>query len=193
MGAVLQLLVDQAVAQDRPGDQLREDGDIGSEIDEAIGGFGIASIDVDDIAQRLEHIEGDAQRQDDVFQGEGIDAQWLQHRHQHVGAEVGVLEVAEGGQVADHADGQQAKGNLLLAGIDSRLDAQAEPVVPVRDGNEQQQEVRTPPGVEQVAAEHDHVRAPVVLGYVVTKQEHRQEQEQKDVGGEDHASAALGQ
>ena len=193
MGALLQLLVDQAVAQNRPGDQLREDGDVGGEVDEALGGFGVAPVDVDDVAQRLEHVEGNAQRQNDVFQGEGVDAQRLQHRHQHLGAEVGVLEVTQGGQVADDADAQQAEGDCLLAGIDTRLDAQAEPVVPVGNGDEQQEEIRAPPGIEQVAAEHDHVRTPVLACQVIAEQEHRQEEEQEDVGGEDHAGTTLGQ
>ncbi len=128
-----------------------------------------------------------------MLQSEGIDTQRLKHRDQHVCAEVGVLEIAEGGEVTDHADGQQAEGDLLLACVHPCLDAQAEPVVPVGNRHEQQQKVGAPPGVEQVAAEHDDVGAPMVPGQVVAEQEDRQEQEQKDIGCEDHAGTVLGQ
>ena len=102
---MLELLVDQAVTQNRPGDQLRKDRNIGREVDKAFGRFSVAPIDVDDVAQRLEHVEGDPQRQDDVLKGEGIDTQWLQYCDEHVGTEVGVLEVAQGGQVTDNPNG----------------------------------------------------------------------------------------
>ncbi|MNE73754.1 hypothetical protein D3C80_1697810 [compost metagenome] len=134
----------------------------------------------------MEHIEGDAQRQENRLQGEGVDTQRREQGGQHVGAEVGVLEVTQGRQVADDADPQQAKGPALVAGIQACLDAQAEPVVPVGNGHEQQEKVRPPPGIEDVAGGDDHRRAPRRPGEEVHGQEQRQVEEQEDVGGEDH-------
>ena len=156
MGTLAQLWGQLAVAQDRPGNQVREQCNERGKVDEVVGRRGVLAVNVDDVAQGMEHIEGDAQRQENRLQGKGIDAQRCEQGGQHFGAEVGVLEVAQGRQVADDADPQQTKRPAFVAGIQACLDAQAEPVVPVGDGDEQQQKVRAPPGVEDVAGGHDH-------------------------------------
>ncbi|MNZ92297.1 hypothetical protein D3C78_1113180 [compost metagenome] len=177
VGALAQLRGQLAVAQDRPGDQVREQRDEGGKVDEVVRRRRVLAVDVDDVAQGMEHIEGDAQRQEDGLQAPGVDTQRREQGGEHFGAEVGVLEVAQGRQVADDADPQQAQGPAFVAGVQARLDAQAEPVVPVGDGDEQQQKVRPPPGIEDVAGSNDHGRAPLWPGEEVHGQEQRQVEE----------------
>ncbi|MCY1540622.1 hypothetical protein D9M68_762720 [compost metagenome] len=178
-------LVDQvAEAQHRAGDQVREDRHEGGEVDQPMGGRGVAAVDVDDVADRLEDVEGDADRQQDVGDDERLEAERGDDRVEAVDAEVGVLEVAEHAEIDRHAEDQPALG--LLRTHPGRTDAQADPVVEQRHPGEQGEEVHPPPGVEDVAGDQQQQVAVAVPAQVVQAEEDRQEQEQEHVGRENH-------
>ena len=58
-----QLVADVVVAHDRPGDQLREEGNIEREVDRIALRLGVAAVDVDHIGQGVKGEEGNAERQ----------------------------------------------------------------------------------------------------------------------------------
>src|SRR6476660_3091635 len=53
----LEILLDLAEAHDRPGDQLREEGNVRRELEEPTRRADHASVAVDDVADRVERIE----------------------------------------------------------------------------------------------------------------------------------------
>ena len=66
-----------------------------------------APVDVDDVGDRLERGEGDADRQCNLEQRDRwVQAHRTQRVHQRAGKEPGVLEVAEHADVADHRGGE---------------------------------------------------------------------------------------
>ncbi|MNQ70728.1 hypothetical protein D3C85_853720 [compost metagenome] len=180
VAAVGELLGEILVAQHRPGNQLREQGDEGGEVDQVFRGFGVAAVHVDQVAERLENIEGDADRQDHVGQQERLEAGAFEHLVDVRHAEVGVLEVTQGRQVAGHAPDHPALRRL--AAYSGAVDAQAETVVPQGDRDEQQEEIHPPPGVEHVAADQDQQVAIAITAHVIQAEKDRQEQEQEYVG-----------
>ncbi len=184
MGAVVELVDQVLEAQHGAGDKVREDRHEGREVDQVARGRGVAAVHVDDVADRLEDVERDADRQQHMGEDE-----WLQPHRGHdrieaVDAEVGVLEVAEDAQVDAHAEQQPA-----LRGLGAHAggaDFQADPVVPQGDPGEQGEEVHPPPGVEDVAGNQQQQVAIAIPAHVVQAEENRQEQEQEHVGREDH-------
>ncbi len=62
------LIGEIAIAHDRPGDQLREECDVGREVAEAASPLHPAAIEIDRVRHRLEGVERDADRQDDPQQ-----------------------------------------------------------------------------------------------------------------------------
>ena len=103
VGAALQLGSHIGIADDGPGHQLGEHGDIRRQVDEAPLGRGVAPVHVDDIAEDLKGIEADADGQGDPQQG---------HRQAGDGVEagdqkVGVFAVAQKPQTQHGGQGQQ--------------------------------------------------------------------------------------
>lgn len=179
VGAVVELVDQVLEAQHRAGDQVREDRDEGGEVDQVVGRRGIAAVDVDDVADRLEGVEGDADRQQDVGQHERLHAERGDDLVEAVDAEVGVLEVPEHAEVDHHAEDQPAlRGPGAYAG---GADAQADPVVEDGDPGEQQEEVHPPPGVEHVAGDQQQQVPVTFAAQVVQAEKDRQEQEQEHV------------
>ncbi len=179
VGAVVELVDQVLEAQHRAGDQVREDRDEGGEVDQVVGRRGIAAVDVDDVADRLEGVEGDADRQQDVGQHERLHAERGDDLVEAVDAEVGVLEVPEHAEVDHHAEDQPAlRGTGAYAG---GADAQADPVVEDGDPGEQQEEVHPPPGVEHVAGDQQQQVPVTFAAQVVQAEKDRQEQEQEHV------------
>ncbi len=60
-----------AVADDGPGDELREHGHIGGKVDEVPLGRHVAAVDVDDVAEDLKGIKADADGQGHAEQRKG--------------------------------------------------------------------------------------------------------------------------
>ncbi len=108
VSAVVELVGQVAETQHGAGDQVREDRDECSEVDQVARGRGVAAVNVDDVADGLEDIERDTDRQQHVCQ----DERFKTHRgHGCVDAvhtEVGVFEVAQNTQVHDYAEQQPA-------------------------------------------------------------------------------------
>ena len=97
--AVIQLIGDVLIADDRAGDQLREQRYIGAEGDDVLLHRRFSAIDIDGVGHRLEGIEADTDRQvgqlrdRDVREREHIDG---------LEDHAGILEEAEHTQVDDH-------------------------------------------------------------------------------------------
>ncbi|MNP24102.1 hypothetical protein D3C76_1168450 [compost metagenome] len=159
---------------------MREDRHERGEVDQVAGGRGVAAVDVDDVADRLEDIEGDADRQQDVADHEGLHTDRGDQRIEAVDAEIGVLEVAEDGQVQRHAEQQPVPGGQ---GAHARgADLEADPVVPQGHHGEQGEEVDPPPGIEQIAGDQQQQVAIACPAQVVQAEKSRQEQKQEHVG-----------
>ncbi|MND40616.1 hypothetical protein D3C80_313580 [compost metagenome] len=179
MGAVVELVDQVLEAQHRAGDQVREDRHEGGEVHQVAGGRGVAAIDVDDVADGLEDVEGDPDRQQDVREHERLHAEGGDDGVEAVDAEVGVLEVAEDAEVHRHAEEQPFLRRFRAHS--GRAYAQADPVVEYGDHGEQRQEVDAPPGVEDVAGDQQQQVAIACPDQVVQAEEDRQEQEQEHV------------
>ncbi|MNF66323.1 hypothetical protein D3C84_481100 [compost metagenome] len=178
--AVVELVGEVAETQNRAGNQVREDRHEGREVDQVARGRGVAAIHVDDVADRLEDVERDTDRQQHVGEDERLKTDRRHHRVDAVDAEVGVLEVAEDAQV--HRDAKQQPALRRFGPHTGGTDFEADPVVPQRDGREQREEVHTPPGVEHVAGDQQQQVAIALPAQVVQAEKDRQEQKQEHVG-----------
>ena len=140
--AGLELSGNICVAHDRTCDQLREHGDVGGEVDVVALRRHIAAIDVDDIADDLEGIEADADRQRDLQKrdrqpGDGIEAG---------DEEVSVFAIAEHGKAEHNGERQEQLCKPFAAVF---LNQPAEDIT-LRDGDQHQDEIfRLTPAVEK--------------------------------------------
>jgi hypothetical protein len=91
--AVLQVVLDLGVAHDRAGDELAEDGLVGRIGDEVAADRHGAAPDVDQVADGLQHIEGEADRQDDLRPGAGRQAEGGDRVVEGLHAEIRVFEI----------------------------------------------------------------------------------------------------
>ncbi len=111
---------------DRPGHELGKERDEECKIERVACGLEPPAIDVDRVAQRLERVEGDANRQEHVEEGRARDLD-AEEQPQDVGGrlrrEVEVLEEAEEPQVGHQAYHQPALAGLgTVGGVDSKAD-----------------------------------------------------------------------
>src|SRR5690606_30108256 len=109
---------------------------------------------VDDVTDRLEDVEGDADGQHDADEGALVRAQLRQQDVEAGDTEVCVLEVDEGGELNTDADSDDETGSW------SRRHAPAADQSPCDDGQqrgrcEDKREVGPPPGVEAVRGAQD--------------------------------------
>ena len=121
----VQLGLDIGIADDRPGDELREQADERGERREVPLRPDVPAVDVDGVAHGLERIKADAKRQAHACQRQGK-AEQAVHRRQE---EVGVFEKAEQPEIQKDGDRQR---QLCCPRAAPPLDAQAER--PVRNG-----------------------------------------------------------
>ena len=107
-----QLLGQRLVADDRPGHQVGKQGHERREIGEGLGRRRMAAVKVDDVGQRVEGVEGDADGQHHAQHPERLGPDGGQELVQRLRREHVVLEEAEEAQVGDDAgrDGQLAVG-----------------------------------------------------------------------------------
>ena len=110
------LRVDLLEADDRPGDHLR-DRDVESEIERVAQRRDALPEDVDDVAHRVERVEGDADRQNDIVPGDHPPFEALADIVQLEDEEVRVFEIGEDGEVEDDAarEREPAQGELCRA------------------------------------------------------------------------------
>ena len=181
-----QLIVQLVVPHDRPGHQLREQGDIAGEIDEAPRGAGLPAVEIEGIAHRLERVERNAHRQHEVQQGDQVRPapQPAGHRVGCLCAQVVVLEKGQHAHVAADGDQQPA---LFLRRIRRGRDAAAGQIVD-GDGQQQQPAVAVvPPAVEDETAQRQPAVPPALRQQqVIAGQHHRQQAKQEFVGIEQH-------
>jgi hypothetical protein len=96
-------------ALDRPGHQLREEGDEECEVEEARAGLEPAAVDVDRVGERLEGVEGDADRQHDLQRDRARrDTEAGEQRGEALCEEAEVLEDEEHAEARAEADQQEA-------------------------------------------------------------------------------------
>ena len=186
-GRSLQLRQELGRPHDRTGDEMREEREIGGEVEER-DRFDLASICVDHIRQRLEREERDPDREDDLEQRRRhFDADVAERVHDRGGEEPVVLEVRERAQVDGDRRDQHHPAEWLPRGRDQlgedlvrdRRPAQQEDVVPV------------PPAVEDVAGNHHQDLPPRrVRTQQPGQDEHDREEDRELDGGEQHRRRA---
>ena len=188
------LMGDDAVADDGAGDEVGEEGDEAGEVEEGFGGFGMAAVEVDAVAEALEDVEGDACGEDDVAEefGDG-DVATAEPGGEGLGGldgEGGVFEEGEGTEVGDDGeDDAEFAAGLVVARVG---DHAAEVVVEGGGAEHEQHEPGVPPAVEDHAGAGEEEVAEGGAGAgpeqeVVDADDERQEVEDEDVGAEDHA------
>ena len=173
--ARVELPGDGLVANDRPGDQLRKEGDIESDIDGIAVGSEPPPVDVDDVREAMEGEEGDAERQGDI----GLrhhNSERPEQRREIAGDEIRIFEQRKDEKVARHRDGKRHPARRALSAIDDQRRKKVE------DDREQkdQDEARFSPGVEKEREqERDDVFALDRRGEEIKSQKDRQEIEQE--------------
>lgn len=173
------------VVDDRPGDELGEEGREQREVQE-LHLLGFAAGAVDQIGDLLEGEERDRQRQHDPRQR----TVGVEETEDVVGHEVRVLEPAQQGQVRDQAEDQPGLHPAVSLGLPRALDAIADPVVEDDRAQQQRQVDRIPHRVEAQRRKRQqrlgHVRpAPC---RVEQDQDDRQEAEDEREGVEEHSA-----
>ena len=136
----------------------------------------VALVHVDDVRNRVEREERDAERQRDRGDGERRDRE---HRRQRVDVghrEVRVLEQRERGEVAGDRHRQPALARACSA---ARADRAAHHPVERDRADDQRQVARLAPRVEREARDQQHAVAPRARQREVRRQRQRQEQEQE--------------
>ena len=147
--AVVDLVLNRAVADDRAGDHVREQGEVEQEFRVVLLHLHGLPVAVENVGDRLERVEADAERQRDL-------------RHGEAGAENGVHILEEGRGVFEDEQQGDVDGD---AGCDGDLRALFFPVFidlqanePVENGAEKQEQNpdRLAPGVENQRKNDEH-------------------------------------
>jgi len=100
--SILELLREERKLQDRSRDEVREHRDEAGKIDEVRHRFRLAAVNIDRVAQRLEGVEADSEREHHAKEGVELgvpETERLDHLVIAFDPEVEVLEEPEGGQV----------------------------------------------------------------------------------------------
>ncbi len=147
VGSASQLRGNVPVANDRSGDELREEANVRRHVDVVPRRLGIPTPHIDQIAACLEDVEGDADRQHHLPSGHSATAEGRHEGADAIDAEVEVLEVGQRSNIENHAQKQGAAG-ASGCGHALRLDRAAEYVGPHSGKDHQEHEVQAPPSVE---------------------------------------------
>ncbi len=185
--ALLQLGQELGRADDRAGDEMGEEREVCREVEER-NWFDLAPIGVDDVRERLEREERDADRQDDLEQRRRhLDADVAQAVHDRGGEEAVVLEVRERAEVDGHCTDQEDTAHRLARGRDGA----SEELVRDRGPAEKEDVVPVPPAVEEVAGDHhQHLPPGRVRPQQPAEDEHDREEDRELDGGEEHRARA---
>ena len=188
-----QLIGDVAVADDRAGDQLREQQQVERGVHRALLRGRVAPRDVDDVRDRVEGEERDADRQQHARHGERLDVRQQQQRVDVVGEEVRVLEDAEDDEVDRDGEREPARRGRRAVGA---VDRDRHPVVE-RDRAEHQPGERA--AALRVEDDARRQQQPVAVRRMLARaaeeiepEEDRQEEEEKCGFGEQQGGWALG-
>ena len=171
--AVVQLVGHLAVFDDRPDDQLREEKHIHCKRDEVFLRRDLSGADIDLIADDLENVVADAQRQ------HRADVQRRQPQMRdlvdRVDQEVGILEVHQHAQIDEHRCQRQQTAQF---GLCPRCQQRPQVVKDDQHGD-QRQERNTCPAVEDEAFCQQHCIFGAARHQIIQQQRKRQEAEQE--------------
>ena len=178
-------LGDQLVgSDDRPGHQVREEREVQEGVDPR-GGLEVAAVDVDDVGDRHEGEERDADGQDHLDQRHRqVQTEGARRVGRVDGEEAVVLEVQQRQQREAHRDPHRPSTRALLFLARNRERPQLRDQ---RDRREEPDERGIPPRVEDVARA-DHEQFPHERSRVeepMAEEDHREEDGEVD-GGEEH-------
>ena len=181
-----QLFRDVAIANDGARDELREQRDIETVVDDVPLRRRPAHIDVDQVGDRVEREKGNAEQEAERPQPEFGEPQRPQRPVEVVEREERVLRDAQEREIEADAEPERPdRGSTLFVGA---IDRAADPIV---DGDRQwkeQQARRLSPRVEEKACGEEKRIAETVRADVVDGEQHRQESEQKSAGREKHGT-----
>ena len=151
MRPVAQVVSDGVVADNRAGDGLRKQRDVTGEIRERAGGWRGAAIDINDVAQCVEAVKGNANRQNYPPDAHAVRAE---RRKDVIQVRLEEAAVFEKTQQAEAHHNRHGHGGFSLAQIRAGLgDKAAADVVQGGDEKHQQHEPRIPPAVKNIAGE----------------------------------------
>ena len=177
---VVNLRGDVRIADDGPGDQLREERNVEQELSERALRRNVPAPDVDRIGKRLKGIEGNADGQRDLRDGQREPEERVQVFHEKA-------RVFEHRQTAEVQHERKNQEQLLPPA----LDKQAEAPVDRGGGDHQKQIDRLAPCIEEQTEQNQNgVFRPDVLAEKVKNEADRQEQIQKDEVGKAHGTNA---
>ena len=180
--ARIQLARDGLVADDGPGDQLREQGDVERDLDRIAIGPEPAPVDVDDVGQAVEGEEGDAQRQMDMGRS--------RPPAPNGGSKPARLAVTKFAYLKTPRTSRfpaTATASATRRAPSRIVDGQGRKEVEGDREEQNNDEPRLSPCVEhQGEQQGDEVLAPDCRGYEIERQEDRQEEEQEGYRRKDH-------
>ena len=183
MRALRDLLVHIAVADDRPGDQLREHGDVKRQRKRIFLRPGLVAVHVDHITERLEGVKRDADRHDNAGQRERCAEQAVRGGNE----KVQIFAHAEHCNVEDHA---QRQPDFAVRAAHE----QAEDKVNENGHQQQYDQPRLAVEIKEQAERQQHAVAhrQMPLRYDIVAKQHRgQEKEQENQTAEYHAAPRL--
>ena len=159
--------------------KLREEGDESKESDDVTCRFQLAAVDIYGVAQRLERVERNTHRQNDVQRSEiQLDTKSGERFNELRSKEVIVFHHAENGDV----DGDVGAGNDLppFLRVVKALQENAAGEAAERGEKNEQQEAPVPPAVEHVAChDHEEVLPPQRFENVPVEQKNNGKENQK--------------
>ncbi len=173
---------------DRPGHQLREERDVEGKIEKPPGRRGLSAIHVDRVAQGLEGVERDADRQDDVQRGLGdAETQHLQQVHGLADKEAKVFEDREQPEVECNRDRQEAP--LLEPAQAVLRDGEGDEIVHHRRGQDEPEKPPVPIAVKHIAG---HQQEPVLttVRQAPVNKHHNRKEDPESVAIEEHQGLA---
>ena len=149
LGLGLELRQEIGSADDRPGDELREEGDVEEDVERRLLGRDFAAIDVDHIRDAVEGEEGDADREQDLQERQvAFEPDLSEQIGQRLHEEAEIFEEGEDDEIEHNGDDDKLASSPVTLG-----DREQPPrrVIDQRARGEQHREAPIPARVEDVA------------------------------------------
>jgi hypothetical protein len=181
----VEVVLDLAQPDDRPGDRAREERDEEQDVGRVAPRSDVAPPHVHDVADLLEREERHADRQRDRRDRRPVGAEQGRQAVELVDAEPEVLVVAEDREVLDDAQRQQRVGPPAVAAGRGPRDPERQRPVQERRGPDEQQHALHAPRVEDAAGRQQDEAAGARRRRPRRQQHGRQEREQERGRGED--------
>ena len=170
------------VLHNRPGDQLREQRDIGAEGNGVFLRCHRPAVNIDDVAERLEGVKADADGQCQFQQGQVAAGQGVHALHQ----QVGVLKDAQRPDIPRDAENKDRLGPSMLLALLQGGHRQSAQVVE-QDGGKHQPDIhRLSPGVKKQAGQQQPQVAQHPRTQVIDPDHQGEKQEQEGQTAEYH-------